>query len=490
MQQLEVKARRFYAQNRREIGYGLGGLATGALTTLQSLFGVAYFIDVVHLSPRYFVIVHTAYGIWNAVNDPVFGFMLDNSDKPGVLTRRLPVLKYGGPLWCLTFMLTFYGWSFDGEALLAAAHFFFTLFLYDGFLTYVLIVKCALLADLCVESKERTRLNKFSAWLSMCGSGVAALAYYLWDPSNLEPFRRMAWCVCAMAALAWWLSASVLSTSITHVNSRTEPPRKPIASPPDHAGSDPSGNGSSLSAILKFVREISAVRNFWLYTFMNFIMNFEVGLSASFFIYFDKLLLQQAMPPWWRSVVVMFSLYLPFLGVQLLTPICDKYSLYSMIHMCTLLKIGVAACMLMGGKTAYILWGMGLVVQKFLLQSWGFYDLIMADVIDEDKAKYKRTVSVSTSIHGLQAFIVKPAQSLAPIFGLLVLQHIGLTSDSDSDSDSDNATFEPSTVIFNLLCLVPLLGGFAQFLLWRKFDLRGAKLMGIKDELKKTKNPV
>ena len=147
----------------------------------------------------------------------------------------------------------------------------------------------------------------------MCGSGVAALAYYLWDPSNLEPFRKMAWCVCAMAALAWWLSASVLSTSITPVNSCTELSRKPIMET-DHEVSDPSGNGSSLSAVLKFVREISAVRNFWLYTFMNFIMNFDVGLSGSFFVYFDKLLLQQAMPPWWRSVVVTLSLYCRFLA--------------------------------------------------------------------------------------------------------------------------------------------------------------------------------
>ena len=88
---------------------------------------------------------------------------------------------------------------------------------------------------------------------------------------------------------------------------------------------------------------------------------------------------------------------------------------------------------------------------------------------------------------------MKPAQSLSAIFGLLVLQHIGLTSDSDtsdSDSGSDTATFEHSTVIFNLICLVPLFCGFAQFLLWHKFDLRGAKLKGIKDELKKIKDPV
>ena len=45
--------------------------------------------------------------------------------------------------------------------------------------------------------------------------------------------------------------------------------------------------------------------------------------------------------------------------------------------------------------------------------SWGFYDLIMADVIDEDRVKWERKESVSTSVHGVQALIVKPSQSLA-----------------------------------------------------------------------------
>ena len=37
-----------------------------------------------------------------------------------------------------------------------------------GLLTAVLIVKCALLADLCTDSAQRNRLNLFSAWASTC----------------------------------------------------------------------------------------------------------------------------------------------------------------------------------------------------------------------------------------------------------------------------------------------------------------------------------
>ena len=105
------------------------------------------------------------YAVWNAVNDPWFGWVLDRlADKS---SRRLPVVKYGGVLWSLAFMVTWYPWSLDGESWAAALHFVASLFLFDGLLTAVLIVKCALLADLCTDSAQRNRLNLFSAWAGL-----------------------------------------------------------------------------------------------------------------------------------------------------------------------------------------------------------------------------------------------------------------------------------------------------------------------------------
>ena len=41
-------------------------------------------------------------------------------------------------------------------------------------------------------------------------------------------------------------------------------------------------------------------------------------------------------------------------------------------------------------------------LQMLLFSSWGFYDLVMADVIDEDKVTWRRHKSVATTIHGVQ----------------------------------------------------------------------------------------
>lgn len=126
--------------HQQSIAYAIGGFSSAILTTLFGLYGVVLFTNVIKLNTNVFYAGHILYGIWNAVNDPMFGWLIDHTANKS--NRRLPVIKYGGPLWCLTFMCTWYPWSWDGESWLAAAHFLFSMFCFDGFLTYVLIVKC------------------------------------------------------------------------------------------------------------------------------------------------------------------------------------------------------------------------------------------------------------------------------------------------------------------------------------------------------------
>jgi len=156
------------SSHRQQLAYGLSGFAASLLTTLFGLFNVALFLQVVHLNPTYFYSGHVIYALWNAINDPAFGWLIDKTQS------RLSVIQYGGPLWCVCFLVTWFPWSYDGESWLAFAHFLFSMFCFDGFLTFVMIVKCALLADLCIRSTDRNELNNFSAWFSLAGSSLVS----------------------------------------------------------------------------------------------------------------------------------------------------------------------------------------------------------------------------------------------------------------------------------------------------------------------------
>ena len=92
------KLREHVLANRQSIAYALGGFSTGVLGTLFGMFNVMFFTRVVGLDNSFFYTGHIVYGIWNAVNDPAFGWLIDHTANRA--NRRLPVIKYGGPLWC------------------------------------------------------------------------------------------------------------------------------------------------------------------------------------------------------------------------------------------------------------------------------------------------------------------------------------------------------------------------------------------------------
>ena len=48
--------------------------------------------------------------LWNAINDPLFGYFQDNSDWP-VFRQRKMSIYYGAPVWAFTFMLPWFNWS-------------------------------------------------------------------------------------------------------------------------------------------------------------------------------------------------------------------------------------------------------------------------------------------------------------------------------------------------------------------------------------------
>ena len=483
---------------------------------------------------------------------------------------RLKVIQYGGPAWCATFMVTWFPWSYDGSSWLAFLHFLTAMFCFDGFLTLVLMVKCALLADLCVDSKQRNELNNFSAWAALAGSGLAMTSYYAWDPKHLTTFRVLAALLSAVSAAAWWFSGKHMVMPKMHEGERQQlmeaageaggggggggmlaedvegGGEKQGGGDGKHGGGGGGGGGGGartttdalmgsnhaavgaaaeeaeegttfrreLAAWWAFAKQLLSQKYFTLYVSLNWMMNFNVYLSDSFLVFLDQLLMRHVMPAWYRVLVSALCLYLPRLGVQILTPLADRHGLHGMVSAVIKVSLVTGALALLVGRSAWWLWGALLVLQRFALSSWGFYDLIMADVIDADRVKHKRPASVSTSVHGVHSLIVKPAQSIAPMVGVWLLARNGLESGhvggrgAGSGSGDGvvvvggaaaatntpgggapwvNASMPPEALqstIFYLTFGIPLICTLLQFFIWQKFDLKGDKLKAVKDALK------
>ena len=156
---------------------------------------VTYYIAFfsARVSAPWFYVGQFVYMIWNAVNDPLVGWLSDIA--PGITKRRIPAIRYGGPLWALTFALAWYDWDYGGRygSVLAGLHFTLVLCLYDALLTIVEVNHGALLADMCVTVEDRTRLNTATAVGAILGSVSSFFGHLYWSPGRhgaLGPFQR------------------------------------------------------------------------------------------------------------------------------------------------------------------------------------------------------------------------------------------------------------------------------------------------------------
>lgn len=131
--------------------------------------------------------------VWNAVNDPLFGYLQDNSKMPCCSQRRLSIL-YGAPLYSLTFLLAWFPWrDYTPGDWLSGLHLMVALCAFDGMLTFVLLAQCALFAEISSHHQSRLRLIKYNQVRTQTTVSILPIyptqstVFYSYIPSLLFP---------------------------------------------------------------------------------------------------------------------------------------------------------------------------------------------------------------------------------------------------------------------------------------------------------------
>ena len=78
---------------RGHLLYSMGAIPSGLPYNMIAASILLFYETVIKLEPLLFGIVWIIYGIWNAINDPLFGYFMDKIKlKKG---RRIPYIIYG-----------------------------------------------------------------------------------------------------------------------------------------------------------------------------------------------------------------------------------------------------------------------------------------------------------------------------------------------------------------------------------------------------------
>ncbi|KAK3532630.1 hypothetical protein QTP86_027377 [Hemibagrus guttatus] len=443
------------------VAYSMTTLGSSMMNSIFSFYYVKLFLNKYNISEGAFHKSQVVYMIWNALNDPLFGYLQDNSRIPCCSRRRMSIL-YGAPFYSLAFLLAWFPWrSYEAGDWLSGMHLVITLCAFDGMLTFVLLAQCALFAEISENHQVRLRLIKYSQVASLVGSS-SVLFCGLVSQNMDNIFAFQVFCVlvallgCACMMYTGFHSESRFDTKVTEASSQEQQP--PL----------------SFAAVATLTKQILINRDFQLFVIMNFFQVFLLAFFSNFaMIFADHLIPSDVLPSLAKSLMYGAGFICPQLLVLCSQNLLHVVGYYRIILITFAVEAGGALTMLLLGAGQHYCLAVFITINMILIQaSFSLFNLPLADIIDSDLQKYKRSSPLSSMVFGTNALFTKPAQSLAPMLVVSILNHYGYEEMKGGNVTDQSALEALHSSMFYLICLVPLCITSLQFFFWKPFSIR------------------
>ncbi len=132
--------------------------ADAAIATLQTVVGggalTYYYTRVAGLDEKMAGLIWIIFAIWNAVNDPLFGFISDRTKSN--LGRRIPYIRYGAPIIAIGFILFWI--DFSNTQTVLFWQMLISLFIYDSLYTAIATSIYIMPYEMAVSNKARSTI--------------------------------------------------------------------------------------------------------------------------------------------------------------------------------------------------------------------------------------------------------------------------------------------------------------------------------------------
>lgn len=160
----------------------LGG-ADCMITTLNNIItggGLTYFfVNYFGMDAALSATCWLIFGIWNAINDPIFGFISDKTKSK--LGRRVPYIRYGAIMIAAVFVLTWVVFFNTGSQAQMFVQMLVALFLFDALYTAIATSLYVMPFEMAVTNEARSKILLVKVIF-----GLVALAVPLFLLAELE----------------------------------------------------------------------------------------------------------------------------------------------------------------------------------------------------------------------------------------------------------------------------------------------------------------
>ncbi len=381
---------------KSRIGISVADSATNTLQAMVAFSALTYyFVKLRGLDIGLVGIVWLIFGIWNAVNDPLLGYISDRTKSS--IGRRLPYIRYGAPIFALAFVLFWINIpGSDGNQTLLFIQMLVALFLYDTLYTSIATNIYIMPYEMAVSNKARSTIYIWKIVFAVFTVAVPiALERFKPDVGDATGIASFRWLMIgfgiAMAVLIF------LSTFFYRENHFAQEQKQP--------------------SLLNAAKECFMNRAFVVFEVISFTVIFaQTALMQGLWIYFDEIKVP--------SLPLYIALAAGIVGGMLLwISRRDRWGIKASTRLMSLLFALGCLTLLLAGRYVipaafgFFCFGFGFVGGMYLIP------LMNGDVVDFDE--HKTGLRREGMYAGINSLITKPAISIAQWALLSILALFG-----------------------------------------------------------------
>jgi GPH family glycoside/pentoside/hexuronide:cation symporter len=438
---------------RYKVIWGVASLGTSLISGIYAALLPIFYQDYLGLQARWIGIASVVYAVWNAINDPLFGYVTDSTRSR--LGRRIPYMRYTAPFLALTFILV---WFAPAQAGSQALFWWMlvTMLLYDTTYTIIGLVYSALLPEVSESDAERNGLQISSSLFGLLGTILGFVIPDFFRPKSSSTITFLPLQVSMVAVGV--IGALLIIITTLKVKERAE----------FHLVDKP----LKLAPALKYT---FTNKSFLILVAANFMSILMQSLIMGALFYLADYVLQM------NALIPLACVFIPLIiGVPVTTLIRRRFGVVGAQQL--LLAIaGVALVLIAVVPTPLIL--VCLALAGFGLSGpQTLSNVLFAQVADEDELR--SGVRREGAFFGVNALLTKPAQSVALALSPFILE---LTDFVTREANQGQIFLDqPTAAIFGIRSLVGLVPGIAMLLgaiilIW--FPLRGDYLGQVQAEV-------
>ncbi|TKR93338.1 hypothetical protein L596_007813 [Steinernema carpocapsae] len=434
-------------------------LCTGqfALSLMQVVFMFYYvkvFLNVFKLNQWWFNVAQALFMVWNAINDPIFGYIQDASKS--WMNDKRKVFTYFGPLMALSFTFLWIPFDREGGGALEGVHLILGLFLYDAFFSCVGVAWSALFA----ESRDRVKAMKYSQFAILISINILPIAEKVSHSlDNYFAFQVLGAIVAIIGGFCLFLVGTYKDK------------KKPLLPERLLEEQEQSTVDYSFKGLLTVTGEILCARDFQCLVAINFIHTCRSVAHLNFASIATEILVPQEILP--KGSLQMSAFYavctlVPQLIVILSGDVVNRQGPFRMMMFSFVTSVLSALGLYFLSTDPYVIM-LFMFIDSVTVHSAGpLFNVLLSDFIDDDAKRNNRKTPLSSLIFSINALVVKPAQSIAPVVVVSILNmndYEGYKLDYKSTESLYNCM---KTIIYS----TPFFLGAAQWILFRRYTLR------------------